>query len=181
MSMRNKSKVYGWTLASVFVCSTITVFAAENAVHLGQPVTEAELQGWDLIVMPDGSGLPAGKGNAVQGRAVFEQQCAACHGVSGQGMAGVPALANEAAAEGDAVLRTVGNYWPYASTLFDYVRRAMPPTAPKSLSTEQVYQVVAYVLLLNGIVADDFELTNINLPTIEMPNHDGFVDRSQVQ
>lgn len=154
--------------------------AAENTPRLGQAVSEDQLRGVDLIVMPDGSGLPQGAGTAAQGRTLYDQQCAACHGPQGEGTPGVPALAG-GSTTATPPLMTVGSYWPYATTVYDYVRRAMPPTAPKSLSDVEVYQVVAYVLHLNGLIAEDFELNRNSLPAIVMPNRNGFVDRSQVQ
>lgn len=153
---------------------------AQESPRLGTPISEAELQGWDLIVSPNGEGLPAGSGTAAQGKAVYEQQCASCHGLEAQGGAGVPGLAGGSTTTKPALL-TVGSYWPYTSTLYDYVRRAMPPSAPKSLSDTQVYQVVAYVLQLNGLVGADEVLDSASLPKVEMPNHAGFIDRSQVQ
>ena len=153
---------------------------AQETPRLGKPISEAQLIGWDLIVSPDGEGLPSGSGTAAQGRDVYEHQCAACHGLEGQGGAGVPGLAGGSTTSKPALL-TVGSYWPYTSTLFDYVRRAMPPTAPKSLSDTQVYQLVAYILHLNGLVDEDMVLDSSSLPKVEMPNHAGFIDRSQVQ
>jgi len=157
-----------------------TALVAQQTPHLGKPISEAQLQGWDLIVSPDGQGLPSGSGTAAQGKAVYEQQCAACHGLEAQGGAGVPGLVG-GSTTATPVLLTVGSYWPYTSTLYDYVRRAMPPTAPKSLSDEQVYQVVAYILHLNGLVDADMVIDSASLPKIEMPNHAGFIDRSAVQ
>jgi len=156
------------------------VLAAEGAPRLGIPVSQAQLTEIDLIVLPSGEGLPEGSGTAAQGQAVYDQQCAACHGAQGEGTQGVPALAG-GSLTGTPVLMTAGSYWPYASTLYDYIRRAMPPTAPKSLSNTEVYQVVAYVLNLNGIVARDAVLDADSLPQVQMPNRDGFIDRSQAQ
>lgn len=153
---------------------------AQDSPGLGTPVSEAQLQGWDLIVAPDGSGLPAGAGTAAQGQVVYEQNCASCHGMQGEGMPGVPALAGGSPI-GTPPLMTVGSYWPHASTIFDYVRRAMPPLAPKSLTDTQVYQVTAYVLHLHNIVERDFVLDRDSLPAVQMPNGGNFVDRSQVQ
>lgn len=163
-------------------CSALlsAALVAQETPSLGTPVSEAQLQGWDLIVSPDGQGLPSGSGTAAQGKEVYIQQCAACHGLEGQGGAGVPGLVGGSTTSRPALL-TVGSYWPYTSTLYDYVRRAMPPTAPKSLSDTQVYQVVAYILHLNGLVDEDVVVDSASLPKIEMPNHAGFIDRSQVQ
>jgi S-disulfanyl-L-cysteine oxidoreductase SoxD len=149
-------------------------------VRLGQPISEANLQGWDLIVEPDGGGLPSGSGTAAQGQLVYDQQCAACHGQQGEGVPGVPKLVGGSTTSTPPNL-TVGSYWPYASTVFDYVRRAMPPTTPKSLSNDEVYQVVAYLLSMNGIVEDDFVLDKNSFREVQMPNRDGFIDRSEVQ
>jgi len=167
------------TLGAVLSLSPL-VFAADAPVRLGTPVTQEQLAEIDLIVMPDGKGLPAGSGTAAQGQAVYEQQCAVCHGAQGEGTQGVPALAG-GSLTGTPVLMTAGSYWPYASTLYDYVRRAMPPTAPKSLSNTEVYQLVAYVLSLNGIVERDHVLDSNTLPQVQMPNRAGFIDRSQAQ
>ena len=154
-----------------------------NGGHLGlgQPISETDLQGWDIIVEPNGKGLPSGSGTAAQGKLVYEQQCAACHGQQGEGMIpSVPALVGGSTTSTPPNL-TVGSYWPFASTVFDYIRRAMPPTTPKSLSNDEVYQVVAYVLNMNGIVTRDFVLDRNSFSKVQMPNRDGFIDRSQVQ
>jgi cytochrome c len=161
----------------LILCSAVM---AADGPGLGKHIDESQLQGWDLIVQPDGTGLPEGSGTAAQGQAVYEQSCAACHGMKGEGSAGVPALAGGSLTT-TPPLMTVGSYWPHASTLYDYVRRAMPPLAPKSLSNIEVYQVVAYVLQLNGIVERDFVLDSASLPQVKMPNSGNFIDRSQVQ
>ena len=179
MSTPKRLRMLSTLLSAVFLFPGM-LLAAEDTAHLGKPITEAQLQGWDLIVMPDGTGLPEGSGTAAQGRAVFAQQCAACHGASGEGTPGVPVLVG-GSTTATPPLMTVGSYWPYASTLDDYVRRAMPPAAPKSLSDTEVYQVVAYVLHLNGILEENAVLDRNSLPAIVMPNRDGFIDRSQVQ
>ncbi len=168
-------------LIALAVGSLLSVtLVAQETPRLGKPVSEAQLLGWDLIISPDGEGLPSGGGTAAQGKVVYEQQCAACHGQEGQGGAGVPGLVGGSTTSRPALL-TVGSYWPYTSTLYDYVRRAMPPTAPKSLSDTQVYQLVAYILNLNGLVDENVVLDSASLPKIEMPNQAGFIDRSQVQ
>jgi cytochrome c len=148
-----------------------------NPVAVGTPVTEAQLADWDMIVGPDGNNLPEGNGSAAQGEAVYQQKCASCHGAAGEGGPGSPALVGGSVTSMPPLL-TVGSYWPYASTFFDYVRRAMPPTAPKSLSDTEVYQITAYVLHLHGIVAQDFVLDKNSLPAVQMPNREGFIDLS---
>ncbi|MES3008671.1 MAG: cytochrome c [Pseudomonadota bacterium] len=178
----NRSLANPRTLAALAVSGLLlgsAVMAAEGP-GLGKPISEAQLQGWDLIVAPDGTGLPEGSGTAAQGQAVYEQKCAACHGMQGEGTPGVPALAGGSLTATPPVM-TAGSYWPHASTIFDYVRRAMPPLAPKSLTDTEVYQVTAYVLHLHGIVERDFVLDSASLPQVKMPNAGNFIDRSQVQ
>jgi cytochrome c len=149
--------------------------ARVGAFGFGEPATDEIIAGWDIDVRPDGLGLPPGSGSVADGEPLYEEQCAACHGVFGEGEGRWPVLAGgfdsltESRPE-----KTVGSYWPYASTLWDYVHRAMPFYEPQSLSDDQVYAIVAYVLYLNDIVGDDFVLTRDNLASIEMPNRDGF-------
>ncbi|MCG8414996.1 MAG: cytochrome c [Pseudomonadales bacterium] len=153
---------------------------SQESVGLGTPVTEDQLSEFDLIAGPDGDGFPAGSGTARQGKAVYDARCAACHALTGEGVSGNTIIVGGDMNSEGTPLRTVGSYWPYASTVFDFVRRAMPADAPKSLSNEEVYQVVAYVLYLNGIVGEDEVLNAETLPNIEMPNADGFIDQSHL-
>ena len=154
--------------------------SSQETAGLGTPITEAQLAAFDLIAQPDGSGLPPGSGTASAGKAVYQARCAACHGLRGEGISSLTVIAGGDMHSAAPPLRTVGSYWPYASTLFDYVRRAMPADAPKSLDHQQVYQVVAYVLHLNGIVTEDQVLDARTLPGIKMPNASGFIDRSHI-
>jgi cytochrome c len=180
MFMRNAVSIFVMT-AGVFTLNVASIgLAAEapaNPVALGSAITEAQLADWDLIVAPDGHNLPEGSGTAAQGQVVYQQQCAACHGAAGEGANGSPALVGGSVSTTPPLL-TVGSYWPHASTLFDYVRRAMPPTAPKSLSNTEVYQVTAFVLHLHGVIAEDFVLDKNTLPAVQMPNREGFTDVS---
>src|SRR6266571_8465285 len=142
---------------------------------LGAAMSAEEIARWDISIPPSGAGLPKGGGSARQGLQVYEQKCMSCHGAKGVGkpadvlVGGVGSLASRAPQ------RTVGSYWPYATTLFDYVRRAMPITNPLSLSDDEVYAVSAYVLFLNGIVGEDAVMNAQTLPQVKMPNRDGFV------
>lgn len=153
--------------------------AIVEAQSLGTPISESALSNFDLIAQPDGSGYPEGGGTALQGKQIFETRCAACHGMNGEGTsANTRLVGGDMQSEGRPI-RTVGSYWPHASTLFDYVQRAMPADAPKSLSSSEVYQVIAYVLHMNGIIDDSLVLNKASLMQVEMPNKDGFIDSSQ--
>ena len=142
---------------------------------IGDTATTDQIAGWDIDIRPDGMGLPDGKGTVEAGETLYEERCATCHGLFGEGEGRWPVLAGgEGTLKEERPTKTVGSYWPYASTLYDYIRRAMPFTAPRSLSDQQVYDITAYVLYLNEIIEEDFELTKDTLATIEMPNKDNF-------
>ncbi len=151
------------------------------AVNLGTPISESDLAEFDLVAPPDGSGYPSGSGTAVEGREVFALRCAACHGMNGEGTSGNTILVGGSMSSEESPLRTVGSYWPHASTLFDYIRRAMPADAPKSLSNDEVYKVTAFLLYLNGIIAENSELDADSLQAVIMPNAEGFIDQSSIQ
>ena len=171
--------------------SDISVVEVANAeVHpagyfnYGQTPNSEEIAGWDIDIRPDGQGLPVGSGSVEDGESLYDEQCASCHGSFGEGAKGYPVLAGgqgtltEARPE-----KTIGSYWAHASTLWDYIHRAMPFQAPESLEDDEVYALTAYVLYLNELVEDDFVLSNENFTTVEMPNKDGFYldDRPDVQ
>lgn len=167
------------TTAAASVSLTIGLSAVIQAQSLGTAINESQLQGFDLIAQPDGSGYPQGSGTAMQGKAIFERRCVACHGMNGEGTNANTRLVGGDMQSEERPIRTVGSYWPHASTLFDYVQRAMPADAPKSLTSSEVYQVIAYILNMNGIVEDSLVLNKETLLQVEMPNNDGFIDSSQ--
>lgn len=142
---------------------------------LGRPAPAEIVQWMDLTVLADGTGLPPGSGSVAAGRATFDAKCASCHGAAGRG--GVAdRLTGAVGSLGSAKpVRTVASYWPYAPPLFDYIRRAMPLTAPQSLRDDEVYGVVAYLLSVDGIVKADARLDATSLPRVRMPNRNGFV------
>ena len=153
-------------------------YADGHGMHpkFGRPATVAEVAAADISVAPDGKTLPAGSGSVSAGKAVYEAKCQSCHGVegkSGEGLADPLAGGIGSLATGKP-MKTVGSYWPYATTLFDYTRRAMPLNAPLTLSNDEVYAVSAYILSLNGIIADDAVMDASSLPKVEMPNRNGF-------
>ena len=143
---------------------------------LGRVAAPDEIASWDISIGPDGAGLPPGRGTPKQGEAVYAEKCVACHGEKGAGKPNDQLVGGRGSLSGDqAPVKTVGSFWPYATTLFDYVRRAMPLNAPKSLSDEEVYAVSAYVLQLNGIIGEADAMDAQTLPQVQMPNRDGFV------
>jgi cytochrome c len=142
---------------------------------IGRPATEAEIAGWNIDVGRDGSNLPPGGGTVAHGREVFEQQCTACHGEKGEGGVGDRLVGGQGTLASAKPIKTVGSYWPYAPTLFDYIRRAMPQNAPQSLSNEDVYAVSAYILNMNGLLPADATLDAKSLSAIKMPNRKMFV------
>jgi len=130
---------------------------------------------WNLTISPDGKNLPEGKGTAAQGKEIFALQCAGCHGPGGIGASAEPLMGEVGSLTSDYPEKTVNSYWPYATTLFDYIRRAMPIDAPFSLTVDEVYALSAYILSQDGIIASDVELNRKNLPQVTMPNRDGFI------
>jgi len=157
------------------LCTSISDARAQSPYGIGRPATATEIAGWNIDVGRDGSNLPEGRGSVGQGRDVFAQQCASCHGEKGEGGLGDRLVGGQGTIGTPKPIRTVGSYWPYATTLFDYIRRAMPQNAPQSLSNDDVYAVSAYILSLNGLVAADATLDAKSLAAIRMPNRDRFV------
>ena len=148
---------------------------AQGVYGIGRVATAAEIAGWNIDVGRDGSNLPKGSGSVSHGREVFAQQCASCHGDKGEGALGDRLAGGQGTIGTSKPIRTVGSYWPYAPTLFDYIRRAMPQNAPQSLSDEDVYAVSAFILNLNGLVDPDATLDAKSLAAVKMPNRDKFV------
>jgi S-disulfanyl-L-cysteine oxidoreductase SoxD len=148
---------------------------AQEGPHLGVPVTPEEIAAWDISIGPDGAGLPPGSGSASAGAAIYAVKCIACHGEKGAGQPNDQLVGGEGTIATPAAVRTVGSYWPYATTLFDYVRRAMPIVQPQSLTDDEVYALTAYLLFLNGVVAESDVMNATTLPAVVMPNRDNFV------
>ena len=165
------------TATAVLLLAMPTAQAGEK-FGFGRTPTAEEIAAIDIDAMPDGHGLPPGSGTATGGASIYEEKCSACHGTD---LAGVKETGGAALIGGRGSIgtpetkKTVESYWPYASTLFDYVKRAMPFHEPGSLSDDEVYAVSAYILAKGNIIAEDFVLDAKSLPTVEMPNKDGFI------
>jgi len=150
--------------------------AAQQSPNLGKPISPEDLASWDISIGPDGAGLPPGSGTVKQGEAVYMAKCQACHGEKGAGTPNDRLVGGQGSLPGDKPpVKTVGSYWPYATTLFDYIRRAMPFNESKSLTKDEVYGVVAYLLNLNGVIPEGETVNAQSLPKVAMPNRDGFL------
>jgi cytochrome c len=143
--------------------------------NLGRPASAAEIAGWDISIAPDGRGLPPGRGTSAEGAAVYAAKCQSCHGERGAGSPNDRLVGGQGTLASATPVRTVGSYWPYATTVFDYVRRAMPYMQPHSMTDDEVYAVTAYILQLNGIIAAGDEMNARTLPAVRMPNVGSFV------
>ena len=150
--------------------------AGAESPNLGREATPAEIAAWDISIGPDGAGLPAGSGTARQGETVYVEKCLGCHGERGAGKPNDQLAGGQGTlGPGQAPVKTVGSFWPYATTVFDYVRRAMPLNESKSLANDETYAVVAYILRINGIIGENDTIDARTLPAVRMPNRDGFV------
>jgi S-disulfanyl-L-cysteine oxidoreductase SoxD len=141
----------------------------------GRPPTTEEIQAWDLTIRADGQGLPPGRGTAALGQAVYAARCAACHGETGEDPKYSRLVGGHGTLATDKPIRTIGSFWPYAPTLWSYIRRAQPFDQPGSLTPDQVYAVTAYLLHRNGIIGEQDVMDATTLPQVKMPNRDGFV------
>lgn len=161
--------------AGVFFKLLSAAIAADETPGLGHALSPQEADAVDFVIMPDGEGLPAGSGNARSGAALFRAHCAACHGSEGRNGINDTLVGGQATIAGPMPEKTVGSYWPYATTLFDYVRRAMPYQNPGSLTNDELYSITAYVLWLNGIIAPSDTIDATSLPGVRMPNRENFI------
>lgn len=158
-------------LSIVAFATLLATGSLAEGPDLGQPLSPDEIPFYATYVMPDGQGLPDGSGTAAEGAEIYAAQCASCHGETGtEGPVMPPVWPNELWP------KSVGKHWPYATTLFDYVRRAMPLDAPKSLSDDEAYALAAFILARNGLIDEDSAMTAETLPAVDMPNRDNFID-----
>ena len=164
-----------WKCSSLLLLAAMILAAQSPKYGVGRPPAADEIRGLGIAVAPDGTGLPEGSGTVAAGREVFAASCARCHGDKGEGGIGPPLVGGQGTLATAKPLKTVGSFWPYATTVWDYVNRAMPFDQPGLLKPPQVYAVVAYILNLNGIIGSDQVMDAKSLPKVKMPNRDGFV------
>lgn len=177
---------YSYLVIGLFITGVVgapltTALAKDDQlkIKLGKEISPKTLAAIDLSITPDGKNLPKGSGTPEQGAKVYAAKCASCHGVDAKGGKGLadPLVGGIGSLNTKKPIKTVGSYWPYATTLFDYTRRAMPLDAPRSLTNDEVYAVSAYILYLNNIIKKDHALDDISLPQVKMPNREGFVSQ----
>jgi cytochrome c len=161
-------------LVLVLTVCALPSLAAEGP-QLGRAASPEDVGRADLSISSDGRNLPPGSGSVAQGASVYQTKCVACHGANGGGGPMDRLTGGLGTLTSDRPVKTVASYWPYATTVFDYIRRAMPPIAPQSLTNDEVYAVTAYLLSVDGIVPKDAVLDARTLPNVRMPNRDGFV------
>ena len=167
-------------LAAALALTVLSDAALAEAPNLGRIAAPEEIASWDISIGPDGTRLPPGSGTPRQGEAVYTAKCLVCHGEKGAGKPNDALVGGRGTLVGDQPpVKTVGSFWPYATTLFDYVRRAMPLNESKSLTNDEVYAVVAYLLQLNGIISENETINAQTLQRVRMPNRDGFITFSR--
>ena len=179
MSTRSAFILAALALASAGVIAQTPVAGGLQASGpgLGTPMTEADIAPWDISILPDGTGLPAGSGTPQQGATIFAAKCAVCHGEAGKGGSAAALVGGMPLTGGIETTKTIANFWPYATTIFDFTRRAMPWPRPRSLTNDEVYALVAYVLSQNKIIGENDAMNAQTLPKVRMPNRDGFIAR----
>ena len=171
-----KTMVYTGVVAGFVMALSGTALAAERPFNLGTLATAEQIAGWDIDVRPDGKGAPIGSGTAADGEEVYAERCGGCHGDFCEGIDRWPILAGGLGSlVTDDPVKTVGSYWPYASTVYDYVYRAMPFGEAQSLTHDETYQVVAYILYMSDVIDDEFVLSNETIGSVKMPNQNGFM------
>ena len=171
-----KTMVNTGVVAGFVMALSGTAMAAERPFNLGTLATTEQIAGWDIDVRPDGKGAPIGSGTAADGEEVYAERCGGCHGDFGEGIDRWPILAGGLGSlVTDDPVKTVGSYWPYASTVYDYVYRAMPFGEAQSLTHDETYQVVAYILYMSDVIDDEFVLSNETIGSVKMPNQNGFM------
>jgi S-disulfanyl-L-cysteine oxidoreductase SoxD len=168
-----KRKIFA---ASLLFAATAGASLAETP-HLGKPIDEAAIANWDISILPDGTGLPKGSGTPAQGAVIYAEKCAMCHGDNGKGGVAAALVSDQQIAGISASQKTIKNFWPYATTIFDFIRRAMPFQMPRTLTDDEVYALTAYILAENKLIGANDAMNAETLPKVKMPNRDNFIIR----
>jgi mono/diheme cytochrome c family protein len=173
---------HSWLITAVWLACCLAAGAAfAEGPNLGKPLDVAAIAAWDISIEPDGAGLPPGAGTPAQGARIFADKCAQCHGPDGKGgVAGVfsaPLVGSDPITDIAASMKRIANFWPYSTTLFDYIRRSMPWQQPMTLANDEVYALTAYILALNKLIGENDTINAQTLPKVRMPNRDGFIVR----
>jgi S-disulfanyl-L-cysteine oxidoreductase SoxD len=166
----------GGFLAAALLLAPLGIAAAETP-HLGKPIDEAAIANWDISIMPDGTGLPKGSGTPAQGAPIFAEKCSACHGDNGKGGIAAAVVSDVKIDSISAAQKTIKNFIGNSTTIFDFIRRAMPFQAPRSLTDDEVYALTAYILAENKLIGANDEMNAQTLPKVKMPNRDNFIIR----
>jgi len=172
MSMRSSL-----ALAALFALTQGAASAMADAPGLGQPIQESDLKRWDISILRDGTGLPPGQGTAAQGAAIFAEKCMMCHGEGGKGGTSAALVGGGPLTAGIDTNKTIANFWEFSTTLYDYIRRAMPWPQPRTLSDDETYALVAFILAQNKLIAEGDAMNAQTLPRVRMPNRNGFIVR----
>jgi len=167
-------KLRGFAVVLALALGSSAAFG--QAPKLGKAISAAGIAAWDISVLPDGTGLPAGSGTPADGARIYAAKCSACHGQEGKGAANARLVGGDPIQNMESE-KTIANFWPFATTLFDYIRRAMPWRQPRSLTNQEVYSLTAYILSLNKLIGENDTMNAQTLPTVRMPNRDGFIVR----
>jgi hypothetical protein len=163
-----------WGTGSVLVVVYLSTALAQG---LGKPISEGDVAAWDISILSDGTGLPPGSGTPEQGSTIFAAKCAVCHGENGKGGSAAAVIGGQPLTTGIETPKTIANFWPYATTLFDFTRRAMPWPRPRTLTNDEVYALTAFILAQNKIIGANDVMNAQTLPKVRMPNRDGFIPR----
>jgi mono/diheme cytochrome c family protein len=162
--------------ASLLFAMTTGASLAETP-HLGKPIDEAAIANWDISILPDGTGLPKGSGTPAQGAVIYAEKCSGCHGDNGKGGQAAALVSDQKISGISAAQKTIKNFWPYSTTIFDFIRRAMPFPMPRSLTDDEVYALTAYILAENKLIGAGDAMNAEALPKVKMPNRDNFIIR----
>ena len=173
--VRVRVKIRGAAVLIALALGSSAAFA--QGPDLGKPISPAEIAAWDISILPDGSGLPPGSGTPAQGSGIYAAKCSMCHGANGKGGINAALVGGSPLTTGIDTPKTIANFWPNATTLFDFTRRAMPWPQPRTLASDEVYALTAYILALNKLIGENDVMNADTLPKVRMPNRDGFIVR----